>query len=196
MQDRSLSQDDAHGLNQDIQDNLATNNVFMLVLEENKQLCSSLPPQHPSGALSLGGLLTSDELLHPLHVMYSYPSDVEYKNHFSPINFDLPVNLAIASLRVISVPIEKTFSLDKALGIVLHRQLVDACRNNELVASRFKLSVNGEINLRNFLNLTQEWSINKSSLTFNSVGTQLQSSIINLCPHELSAFLLTNLKLI
>ncbi|XP_044575986.1 alpha-mannosidase 2-like [Cotesia glomerata] len=192
MQDRRLNQDDWRGLAQEVKDNLVTNHDFMLVLEKKKQSCSSFAPDHPSGALSLGGLLASEELLHPLVAMYSHSSDNNCKDHFSPVNFDLPVDLAIASFRVFSVPKGKSFSLDKALGMVLHRQSVDVCWGDDLIASRFKLSSNGEINVRNLLNLTQEWSINEASLTFNSVGASLQSPIIELCPHKLSAILLSN----
>ncbi|XP_074094930.1 alpha-mannosidase 2-like isoform X2 [Cotesia typhae] len=192
MQDRRLNQDDWRGLAQEMKDNLVTDHGFMLILEKKEQSCSSFAPDHPSEALSLIGLLASEEILHPLVALYSHSSDNNHKDHFSPVNFDLPVDLAIASFRVFSVSIGKSSSLDKALGMVLHRQAVDVCWGDELIASRFKLSSNGEINVRNFLNLTQEWSINEASLTFNSVGASLQSPIIELCPHKLSAVLLSN----
>ncbi|XP_057324018.1 alpha-mannosidase 2-like [Microplitis mediator] len=187
MQDRRLMQDDARGLAQGVTDNLSTNHAFMLVLEKKKPSCNTLSVNHPAGALSIGGLLASDEVLHPLVAMHLLPTlevDYNYQDQFTPLNFDLPVDLSIANLRVFSVAEDAA----KSLGIVLHRQLIDTCWSDELIG-RFKVSDNGEINIGKLFNFIQDWTINESSLTFNNLGPLLKSQNISLCPHELSAIL-------
>lgn len=184
---RSSHQDYLHGLGQGVTDELSTKHIFMLVLEKKKSSCNTLPVNHPAGALSIGGLLASDEILHPLIAMHPQPAldiDYYYKDHFTPLNFDLPVDLSIANLRVFSV----AEGDDNGLGIVLHRQLIDTCWSDEIIG-RFKLSNNGEINIRKLFNFIKDGSINESSLTFNYFGPLLKSQTIRLCPHQISAFL-------
>ncbi|CAD6238535.1 GSCOCG00008478001-RA-CDS [Cotesia congregata] len=187
MQDRRLMQDDRRGLEQGVIDNLLTNHQFMLVLEKKKQSCSSSPvPNHPAGILSIGGLLASEELLHPLVAMHPHPSsDIDYNGHFSPLRFDLPVDLSIVNLRVFPVP----EGAGKGVGMVLHREPIDICWSEELISSRFNISNNGEINLTKFFNFIEDWTISEAPLTFSNVGPSLKSPTINLCPHQLSAIL-------
>ncbi|KAG8042222.1 hypothetical protein G9C98_000213 [Cotesia typhae] len=121
MQDRRLIQEDHRGLGQGVTDNLLTNHLFMFVLEKKKPSCSSSSVNHPAGVLSVGGLLASEKVLHPLIAMHpnssSSDSDYDYKDHFTPLSYDLPIDLTVANLCVFSIP----ESYSRGIGIILHR---------------------------------------------------------------------------
>ncbi|CAD6225615.1 GSCOCG00011841001-RA-CDS [Cotesia congregata] len=189
MQDRRLIQEDHRGLGQGVTDNLLTNHLFMFVLEKKKPSCSSSSVNHPAGALSVGGLLATEEVLHPLIAMHpnpsSFDSDYNYKDHFTSLSCDLPIDLTVANLRVFSIP----ESYSRGIGIILHRQPIDTCYNEKWI-NRFKLSNHGKVNIKKLFKFFQDWMVNESSLTFNSIGVSLTSPTVNLCPHELSAFIM------
>lgn len=183
MQDRRLLQDDNRGLGQGIMDNLLTNHMFTLTLERKEMNCpSAVPsPNHPAGQLSLSGHLASEELLHPvvaLHPRNSLPFDLHA--HFSPLRYDLPVDLNIVSLRVFPIP----EGAGKGIGMVLHQSALDFCFNNSHLR-HFNVSESGEIDLTKFLNDMEDWTISKAPLTFHNVGPSLKSPIVNLCPHQI-----------
>lgn len=186
MQDRRLNQDDWRGLGQGVKDNLKTNHVFMIVLEKKEDSCFSSSSNHPAGMLSIGGLLASEEILHPLVVMHQHSTPgVDYgyrRNQFSPLNFDLPIDLAVSNLRVLQSP------TGKKLGAVFHRHAVDTCWNNQSIEN-YKLSSNGEINLDKIFRFYKNWTINEASLTFNKIAALISEPRINLCPHQILAFL-------
>lgn len=183
MQDRRLLQDDNRGLGQGVMDNLLTNHMFTLILEKKETNCpSAVPPaNHPAGLLSLSGHLALEELLHPvvaLHPHNSLPFDLHA--HFSPLRYDLPVDLSIISLRVFPIP----EGAGKGIGMVLHQPALDMCFNNPLLRY-FNVSESGEIDLTKFLNDMEDWTISKAPLTFHNVGPSLKSPVINLCPHQI-----------
>ncbi|XP_025163446.1 alpha-mannosidase 2 isoform X2 [Harpegnathos saltator] len=183
MQDRRLLQDDNRGLGQGVMDNLLTNHMFTLILEKRETNCpSAVPPaNHPAGLLSLSNHLALEELLHPvvaLHPHNSLPFDLHA--HFSPLRYDLPVDLSIISLRVFPIP----EGAGKGIGMVLHQPALDTCFNNPLLR-RFNVSESGEIDLTKFLNDMEDWTISKAPLTFHNVGPSLKSPVINLCPHQI-----------
>ncbi|CAG5083306.1 Similar to alpha-Man-IIa: Alpha-mannosidase 2 (Drosophila melanogaster) [Cotesia congregata] len=107
------------------------------------------------------------------------------RSQFSPLNFDLPVDLEVSNLRVIQI----FEGSGKNLGAVFHRHAIDTCWNNQSIG-QYKLSSNGEINVDKLFRFYKNWTINEASLTFNSVGALLSEPKINLCPHQISAFLL------
>ena len=182
MQDRRLQQDDNRGLGQGITDNLLTNHLFTIVLEKKNPSCSQSSIEHPSGALSFAGHLASEELLHPivaLHPRASLP--FELNAFFSPLRFDLASNLNIVSLRVFPIP----EGAGKGVGIVIHRQVLDLCWGTDTLRENFGVSEDGEIDLKKFLNYTEDWTISEAPLTFHNVGPSKKSSIINLCPHQI-----------
>lgn len=187
MQDRRLMQDDGRGLEQGVTDNLLTNHVFMLVLEKRKPSCTgSIIPNHPAGMLSIVGHLTSEELLHPFVALHPHStSAIDFNGHFSPLRFDLPIDLAIVNLRVFPVP----EGAGKGVGMTLHRQALDICWGDNTVFERFNISKTGEINLNKFLTFMEDWTISEAPLTFTSVGPSFKSSTIHLCPHQLSSIL-------
>jgi len=187
MQDRRLLQDDNRGLGQGVMDNLLTNHLFTLILEKKEVNCSSgVPPtNHPAGLLSLGGYLVSEELLHPVTVLHPHNSlPFNLHAHFSPLRYDLPVDLNIVSLRVFPIP----EGAGKGIGMILHQPALDICFNNPL-QRRFNISESGEIDLTKFLNDMEDWTISKAPLTFHNVGPSLKSPIINLCPHQILSIL-------
>ncbi|XP_076638060.1 alpha-mannosidase 2 [Colletes latitarsis] len=184
MQDRRLLQDDNRGLGQGITDNLLTNHLFMFVLEKKKPLCqfSSPAANHPAGLLSLYGHLASEELLHPIIAMHPQkflPFDLNA--HFSPLRYDLPVDLSIVSFRVFPIP----EGAGKGIGMVLHQAALDMCWNDNSYTRYFNISKSGEVDLTKFLNYIDNWIISKAPLTFHNVGPSLKSPIINLCPHQI-----------
>ncbi|XP_076234440.1 alpha-mannosidase 2 isoform X2 [Calliopsis andreniformis] len=184
MQDRRLLQDDNRGLGQGVTDNLLTTHLFTLVLEKKKHLCSSPTPSsnHPAGLLSLYGHLASEELLHPIIAMHpesSLPFDLNA--YFSPLRYDLPVDINIVSFRVFSVP----EGAGKGIGMVLHQAALDMCWNDNSYLRHFNVSESGEIHLTKFLNYIDDWAISKAPLTFHNVGPSLKSSIVTLCPHQI-----------
>ncbi|XP_046613811.1 alpha-mannosidase 2 [Neodiprion virginianus] len=185
MQDRRLMQDDNRGLSQPVTDNLLTNHIFNLVLEKRTAMpCSGGSPasNHPAGLLSLGAYLATQGLLHP--IMAFHPSDsisTELHPELSPLRFDFPADIDIASLRVFPVP----EGAGKGMGLVLHRQALDLCWGDKSFVHRTKVSDDGEVDLRKFLGDMGDWTISEAPLTFTSVGPSLKSPIINLCPHEI-----------
>ena len=186
MQDRRLQQDDNRGLGEGVIDNLLTNHLFTLVLEKKIPSCSQPSSEYPLGALSLAGHLASEELLHPviaLHPRDSLP--FELNAFFSPLSFDLPLNLNAVSLRVFPVP----KGGEKGVGMVVHRQVLDLCWGENTLREKYKLSEDGEIDLKKFLNYTEDWTISEAPLTFHSVGPSKKSSLINLCPYQVSSLL-------
>jgi len=182
MQDRRLLQDDNRGLGQGVMDNLLTNHMFTLILEKKETNCPfAVPTNHPAGLLSLSGHLASEELLHSIVILHPYNSlPFNLHAHFSPLRYDLPVDLNIVSLRVIPIP----EGAGKGIGMVLHQSALDTCFNNSL-QRRFNVSKSGEIDLMKFFNDMEDWTISKAPLTFYNVGPSLKSSIVNLCPHQI-----------
>ncbi|XP_015588290.1 alpha-mannosidase 2 [Cephus cinctus] len=184
MQDRKLVQDDNRGLGQGVTDNLLTNHLFMLVLEKKRDTCQKPSPvaDNPAGLLSLSGHLASEELLHPVIAVHPTTTlPFELNGIFSPLRFDLPVDLSVTSLRVFPVP----EGAGKGLGMVLHRQAIDICWGDNSILARFNVSDAGEIDLTKFLNYMEDWTISEAPLTFHNVGPSLKSPIVNLCPHQL-----------
>lgn len=185
MQDRRLMQDDNRGLGQGVTDNLLTSHLFTIILEKKNSSCSQAPVNHPSGLLSLAAHLSSEEFLHPivaLHPRSSLP--FELKAFFSPLQFDLAVDINLISLRIISVP----DGAGKGIGIVLHRQALDLyCVENSL--EKFQVTKTGQIDINKFLNSTEQWIMSEAPLTFHNVGTMKKTSLVNLCPHEILAIL-------
>lgn len=188
MQDRRLNQDDNRGLSQGVTDNLLTNHVFMLVPERKRTHCGTPTPSptHPAGMLSLGGHLASEELLHPTIALHPEASTTfDLNANFVPLRFDLPVDLAIASLRVFPVP----EGAGKGVGMVLHRQAIDLCWGEDSQFNSFNVSETGEMNLTKFLSFTEDWTISEAPLTFHNVGPSVKSPVINICPHQISSIL-------
>lgn len=169
-------------------DNLLTNHVFMLVLEKKRMVCSSASSasNHPAGMLSLGGHLGSEELLHPTIALHPDASmSFDLNANFVPLRFDLPVDLAVISLRVFPVP----EGAGKGVGMVLHRQAIDLCWSEDSQLKSFNISETGEINLTKFLSFTEDWTISEAPLTFHNVGPSIKSHVINICPHQISSIL-------
>ncbi|KAG7204018.1 hypothetical protein KM043_001880 [Ampulex compressa] len=184
MQDRRLLQDDNRGLNQGVTDNLLTNHLFTLILEKRRTSCLFPTPSknHPAGLLSLYGHLTLEELLHPIVALH--PRNTlnlhDLHAHFSPLRYDLPVDLSIISMRVFTIP----EGAGKGIGMVLHQPALDICWN-EYSTQRFNVSESGEIDLTKLFNYMEDWTISKAPLTFHNVGPSLKSSIVNLCPQQI-----------
>ncbi|XP_076283796.1 alpha-mannosidase 2 [Lasioglossum baleicum] len=184
MQDRRLLQDDNRGLGQGVTDNLLTNHWFMFVLEKKKSPCPSPSPStnHPAGALSLYGHLASEELLHPIIAMH--PQNIvgfDLNASFSPLRYDLPVDLSVVSFRVFPIP----DGAGKGIGMVLHQVALDMCWNDNSYQRYFNVSESGEVDLTKFLNYIDDWVISQAPLTFHNVGPSLKSPIVNLCPHQI-----------
>lgn len=178
-------QDDNRGLSQPLTDNLLTNHLFTLILERRATSCphgSTTAPNHPAGALSLGGHLAAEELLHP--ILAFHPSDLapnELRPEASPLQFDFPVDINVASLRVFPIP----EGADKGMGLVLHRQALDLCWGETSDSRRFRVSVNGDVDLQKFIGNMEDWTISEAPLTFTSVGPTLKSPIVSLCQHQI-----------
>lgn len=183
MQDRRLLQDDNRGLGQGVTDNLSTNHLFTFLLEKKNSLCPSPAPSanHPAGLLSLYGHLASEELLHPIIAMHPENSlPFNLNAYFSPLRYDLPVDLNIVSFRVFPIP----EGAGKGVGMVLHQAALDMCWNDNSYLRHFNVSESGEVHLTKFLNYIDDWVISKAPLTFHNVGQSLKSPIVNLCPHQ------------
>lgn len=190
MQDRRLLQDDNRGLSQGVTDNLLTNHVFSLVLEKKREAREEGSPipaaNHPAGMLSLGGHLASEELLHPTIALHpQLAASIHLNANFVPLRVDLPVDMAVISLRVFPVP----EGAGKGIGMVLHRQAIDLRWGEDSTLKNFNVSKNGEISLTKFLSFTEDWTISEAPLTFHNVGPSIKSSIINICPHQISSIL-------
>jgi len=168
MQDRRLLQDDNRGLGQGVMDNLLTNHMFTLILEKKETNCpfAVSPANHPAGLLSLSSHLTSEQLLHPIVTLHPHNSlQFDLHAHFSPLRYDLPVDLSIVSLRVFPIP----EGAGKGIGMVLHRSTLNTCFNNSLLR-RFNVSKSGEVDLTKLFNDMEDWTISKAPLTFHNVG--------------------------
>ncbi|KAK0164688.1 hypothetical protein PV328_003282 [Microctonus aethiopoides] len=186
MQDRRLMQDDQRGLEQGVTDNLLTNHVFMLVLEKKISPCSTVAPNHPAGMLSIGGLLASEVLLHPLVAMHPHSSsEIDFNGHYSPLRFDLPIDLSIVNLRVFPVP----EGVGKGIGMVIHRQAIDQCWGDSSTSQHFSVSKTGKIDLNKLFNFKDDWVISETSLTFSSVKKLIKSPVVQLCPHQILSIL-------
>lgn len=163
-------------------DNLLTNHMFTLILQKKETNCPfAVPMNHPAGLLSLSDHLASEELLHPIVMLHPHGSlPFNLHAHFSPLRYDLPVDLSIVSLRVFSIP----EGAGKGIGMVFHQSALDNCFNNFL-QRRFNISESGEIDLTKLFNDMEDWTISKAPLTFHNVGPSLKSPIVNLCPHQI-----------
>lgn len=186
MQDRRLLQDDNRGLGQGVTDNLVTNHLFTLVLEKKRLNCpASSSSGHPAGLLSVAAHLASEELLYPVIAMHPHNTlPYNLQAHFSPLRYDLPINLNVISLRVLSVP----EGAGKGIGMVLHRTALDICWGSEAYLQQFNISNSGKIDL-SFLNYLKDMTVSKAPLTFYDVGSFLKSSIVTLCPNEILSIL-------
>jgi len=182
MQDRRLLQDDNRGLGQGVMDNLLTNHIFTLILEKKETNCPfAVPKNHPAGLLSLSGHLASEELLHPIIVLHPHNSlSFDLHAYFSPLRYNLPVDLSIVSLRAFPIP----EGAGKGIGMVLHQSALDTCFNNSFLR-HFNVSESGEVDLTKLFNDMEDWTISKAPLTFHNVGPSLKSPIVNLCPHQI-----------
>ncbi|XP_078037756.1 alpha-mannosidase 2 isoform X1 [Augochlora pura] len=184
MQDRRLLQDDNRGLGQGVTDNLLTNHWFMFILEKRKSPCQSPSPpaNHPAGLLSLYGHLATEELLHPIIAMH--PQNIvgfDLNAFFSPLRYDLPVDLSVVSFRVFPIP----DGAGKGIGMVLHQVGLDMCWNDNSYQRYFNISESGEVDLTKLFNHIDDWVISQAPLTFHNVGPSLKSPIVNLCPHQI-----------
>ncbi|XP_015178197.1 PREDICTED: alpha-mannosidase 2 [Polistes dominula] len=186
MQDRRLLQDDNRGLSQGVTDNLLTNHLFTLVFERRRLNCpASTATGHPSGLLSVAAHLASEELLYPIIAMHPHNSlPYNLQPHFTPLHYDLPININVISLRVLFVP----EGAGKGIGMVLYRTALDLCWGTETYLQQFNITNTGKINL-SFLNHLKDMTISKAPLTFYDVGSFLKSSIVNLCPNEILSIL-------
>lgn len=182
MQDRRLLQDDNRGLGQGVTDNLITNHLFMLIFEKKRLNCpTSSSTVHPAGLLSVAAHLASEELLYPTIAMHPYNTpSFNLHAHFSPLRYDLPINVNVISLRVFSIP----EGAGKGIGMVLHRTALDFCWKSDSFLQQFNISHSGKIDVT-FFNHMKDMTLSKAPLTFYNVGSSLKSTIVNLCPNQI-----------
>lgn len=185
MQDRRLKDDD-RGLGIGVMDNLLIFNKFVLLFEKRQKNCpfATQSPEHPGGILSVGGHLALENLLHPITVMHTKNGSFEFKDSYSSSNYDFPVDLSIASLRVVSIP-ERS---GKGIGITLHRRALNLCLGKEALTKQFPVSSEGELKLGKMFSDLQNWTVSDTSLTFTSLGQQRKSSI-KLCPNQVRSLI-------
>ena len=189
MQDRRLLQDDNRGLSQGVMDNLLTFHQFTLLFEKRQESClQAIPPiEHPAGLLSLGGHLALEDLLHLVVALHPRPTvQIDLNPTFSPLGSNLPVDLSVVNLRVISIP----DGAGKGVGLTLHRQALNLCWGDAALQQRFPVSRTGEIDLSKFLVNMQDWTISDTPLTFTNVGPSRRSTLVSLCPHQILSLLL------
>ncbi|XP_063991521.1 alpha-mannosidase 2 [Diachasmimorpha longicaudata] len=186
MQDRRLMQDDQRGLEQGVTDNLLTHHVFMILMEKRAECLKPPVAGHPAGTLSLGAHLVAEELLHPMITIHPNPVfNMDFNGYFSPLRFDLPVDVNIISMRTISVP----DGAGKGVGMVIHRQAVDLCWGDKDFHQRFGVQGDGTIDIGRLLSFVEDWTISEIPLTFHSVGPTLKTTRISLCSHQISSLL-------
>lgn len=189
MQDRRLNQDDNRGLGHGVLDNLLTIHKFSLILE-NKVACNSRieSPDHPSGLLSMGGHLGSEDLLHPIVALHPRETDpkIEMTATISPLRSDFPADISLVNMRIFPIP----EGAGKGIGLTLHRKVIDFCWGRKDLLDRFTLSNNGQVDLKNLLSSENNWIISNTPLTFHTVGSTRNSSVVDLCPHEVKSVLI------
>lgn len=186
MQDRKLNQDDNRGLGQGVMDNLLTYHKFTLLFEKRQKNCrfATQAPEHPAGLLSVGGHLALEDLLHPITAVHPKNLPFDLNGSYSPVSYNIPVDLSIVSLRVVPIP----DGAGKGVGITLHRRALNLCLGTQALIKRFPVSKTGEINFSEFFSDLQDWTISDTSLTFTVVGQQ-KKSYINLCPNQILSLL-------
>lgn len=184
MQDRRLVQDDNRGLGEGVTDNLLTNHVFTLVLENKKSDCQiDSKTNNPQGFLSVSGHLASEELLYPVIAMHPRePLDFDLFAYFSALQFDLPIDLNIISLRVFPTPKRG----GKGVGMVLYQSALDTCWGNDTTLKKFNVYGSTELDLTKLFEYNaNDWIITEAPLTFHKFGRTLESPLIDLCPHRM-----------
>ncbi|CAB3359337.1 Hypothetical predicted protein [Cloeon dipterum] len=178
MQDRRLAQDDNRGLNQGVEDNHPTPNVFRLLLE--RKSCHS--EQWPRA--SLAAHLSHQSLLWPLvHLIAAGDPLVQLKGSFSP-ETSSECGLHVLNLRT------SWLTERPRVGLVMHQLAWDECLPPPVGLSCTP-RMSSMLNVSAVLPTSFGRQMQKSSLTFLHTGEQLPTNTNqSLCPNELAAFLL------
>ncbi|XP_059483421.1 alpha-mannosidase 2 [Neocloeon triangulifer] len=178
MQDRRLGQDDNRGLNQGVQDNHPTPNVFRLLLE--RKSCQS---DHWPRA-SLAAHLSHQSLLMPLvHLIAAGDPLVPLKPSFTP-NSKSECGLHVLNLRT------SWLKVRPRAGLVVHQLSWDECLPPPpglQCAPEMSSLVNVSSVLPGFFGAKMK----KASLTFLHEAEEVSTLHAQpVCPNELAAFLL------
>ncbi|CAG9763918.1 unnamed protein product [Ceutorhynchus assimilis] len=181
MLDRRLGQDDNLGLGQGVLDNKPTKHLFRLLVEKRTSDCRVLSRDHPAGFPTLSAAVTSDTLLNPLIKLVKVQDEANSKREVYAPAFQLGVDLSIPTFKT-NILINGSFRT----GLVLHRQYLDTCFSDAVLAKQFPLS-DGTVNLKHLF--PDSKTLFKASLTFlKSEGRMEIGEDFQVCPMEFKAF--------
>ncbi|XP_023068028.1 alpha-mannosidase 2 isoform X1 [Piliocolobus tephrosceles] len=187
IMDRRLMQDDNRGLEQGVQDNKITANLFRILLEKR----SAVNTEEEKNSVSYPSLLshmTSSFMNHPVFPMankFSSPT-LDLEGEFSPLQSSLPCDIHLVNLRTIQSKVGNGHSNEAAL--ILHRKGFD-CRFSSKGTGLFCSTTQGKMLVQKLFNKFIVESLTPSSLSLmhSPPGTQ-NISEINLSPMEISTF--------
>ncbi|XP_060536226.1 alpha-mannosidase 2-like [Cylas formicarius] len=181
MLDRRLNQDDNLGLGQGVLDNHPTKHMFRILLERKTHSCQASADDHPAGFPTLSAHVSSETLLNPLLKLLKVQDEEDNRASVYAPDYQLGVDISIPVIRT-DVFIKGKFHT----GLVLHRQFLDTCFMDKVLAQQFPLS-NGRVNLKSLF--PNKKVLYKSSLSFLTVEKRLDiSDDIVICPMDMQAF--------
>uniref|UniRef100_A0A2K5VRH1 Alpha-mannosidase n=1 Tax=Macaca fascicularis TaxID=9541 RepID=A0A2K5VRH1_MACFA len=187
IMDRRLMQDDNRGLEQGVQDNKITANLFRILLEKR----SAVNTEEEKNSVSYPSLLshiTSSFMNHPVFPMtnkFSSPT-LDLQGEFSPLQSSLPCDIHLVNLRTIQSKVGSGHSNEAAL--ILHRKGFD-CRFSSKGTGLFCSTTQGKMLVQKLFNkfIVESLTLSSLSLMHSPPGTQ-NISEINLSPMEISTY--------
>ncbi|XP_050542919.1 alpha-mannosidase 2 isoform X2 [Daktulosphaira vitifoliae] len=173
IQDRRLSHDDNRGLGQGVLDNVPTQTLFRLLIEERINDCKIENPY-----LTEDGMISMSSLLYP--PIWFSGINHQLKNNYNIFSYLFPSNLHLVSLTLLVQELKPTS------GLILHR-----VQNTKCFGSKNTKNHSNEIYLKSIQALSPEINIFESSLSFVHVGSKIDVQKPQyIKPMELKGYLL------